>query len=116
MIPIPIPSVSQIAEMFKKGATIEAQEQILKLREAALTLQEQNIELREENRKLREERELERQLRFDKNVYWLDRGNGAEPFCPSCRDKDRLLIRLHPATSYNYLGTFVCLVCQHSYE
>ena len=101
--------------MFKKGATIEAQEQILRLREAALTLQEQNIELREDNRKLREERQLDSALKFEKNVYWLERGQGPEPFCPSCRDKDKLLIRLHPGDNHNFGGTFVCLVCRHSF-
>jgi hypothetical protein len=32
---IPLPSYSQITELLNKGLTIEAQEQIMKLREAA---------------------------------------------------------------------------------
>ena len=35
---IPLPSYSQIAELIKKGATLEAQEQTMKLREAAIEL------------------------------------------------------------------------------
>jgi hypothetical protein len=50
---IPLPSYSQIADLLKKGATLEAQEQIMKLREAAIELQEENLKLREDIKRLR---------------------------------------------------------------
>jgi len=68
---IPLPSYSQIAELIKKGATLEAQKQIMKLREAAIELQEENLTLREENKKLCEEKEVAANLEFEGHVYWL---------------------------------------------
>jgi Zn finger protein HypA/HybF involved in hydrogenase expression len=41
-----IPKYSEITDLIKKGATLEAQEKIMELREAALYLQEENIELK----------------------------------------------------------------------
>ena len=45
---MPIPRYSDIVDLIKKGATLEAQEKIIELREAALELQEENIRLKEE--------------------------------------------------------------------
>ena len=60
---IPLPSYSLIADLLKKGATLEAQEQIMKLREAALQQQEENLRLCEELRKAEAEvRVLEAKL------------------------------------------------------
>ncbi|WP_155996753.1 hypothetical protein [Thioalkalivibrio sp. ALMg11] len=47
-----LPNYSEIIELLKKGATIEAQEKVMALREGALELQEQNISLRERIRDL----------------------------------------------------------------
>jgi hypothetical protein len=46
-----LPSYFQTLDPLKKGATLEAQEQIMKLREAALELQKDNLALREEVKK-----------------------------------------------------------------
>ena len=66
---IPLPSYSQIVELIKKGATLEAQEQIMQLREAAIKLQEENVALREENKKLHEDKEIAANLEFEDHVY-----------------------------------------------
>lgn len=47
-----LPSYSQTLDPLRKGATFEAQEQIMKLREAALELQDDDLALREEVKKL----------------------------------------------------------------
>ena len=50
---LPIPSYKEIADLFKKGATLEAQEKIMELREAALACREENISLKVESRRAR---------------------------------------------------------------
>ena len=47
-----LPRYKDIVELLKKGSTIEAQEQIMSLREGALELQEENQELKEKIRNL----------------------------------------------------------------
>lgn len=42
-----MPSYKDIVDLIKKGATIEAQEKIMELREAAVELQDENISLRQ---------------------------------------------------------------------
>lgn len=55
-----LPSYKSIAELIKKGATIEAQEKIMQLREAAVELQEENINLKNTVLELQEQiRKLE---------------------------------------------------------
>lgn len=66
-----LPSYKDIAELIKKGATIEAQEKIMELRESALELQEENINLKNQVLELQE------------RVQKLESFEG-EP-CPKCR-------------------------------
>ena len=47
-----LPKYKDIVELLKKGSTIEAQEQIMSLREGALELQEENQELKNRIREL----------------------------------------------------------------
>src|SRR2546428_2974752 len=93
MAMIPLPSYNQIAELIKKGATLEAQERIMELRAAALSLEEENLRLSKEvqdaNQKISElEQKLadRTKLRHVPPVYYAD---GDEvPFCPVCFEKD----------------------------
>jgi Zn finger protein HypA/HybF involved in hydrogenase expression len=52
-MPIPIPSVSDIIKLIKSGATIEAQEKIIELRQALMDCQEENLSLRQQVQDLR---------------------------------------------------------------
>ncbi len=113
---IPLPSYSQIAELIKKGATLEAQEQIMKLREATIELQEENLKLREENKRLREEREVAANLQFDGELYWLQAGDQRSgPFCSACYDEHHRLSRLHDGRQYHSKTLWICVVCERPY-
>jgi heterodisulfide reductase subunit C len=96
-----IPSVSakDLMELIKTGATIEAQEQIIALRQAALSLQEENIALRQRIKDLEAGIELDQHLAFDGEVYWRSRNDAKPegPFCPLCRDVHTKLVHLYPA-------------------
>lgn len=106
-----------IADLLKKGATLEAQEQIMKLREAALELQEENLALREELRKLREERQLAESLEFAQGVYWrMKDGQQTGPFCPRCYDEHHKLIRLHSGLDRMARTKWLCLVCENTFD
>ncbi len=86
---IPLPSVSQIVELIKSGATLEAREEVMKLREGALERQEEMLSLAEQLRVAKAEiAELEAKLaeraklRYVPPVYYAE---GDEiPFCPLC--------------------------------
>ncbi len=113
---LPLPSYSQIAELLKKGATLEAQEQIMKLREAAMELQEENLALREENKKLREEKDIATNLQFENHVYWLQKdGQRDGPFCSLCYDEHHRLARLHDGQRYIGKTRWICLICDHTF-
>ena len=90
-----LPSYSDIVELIKKGATLEAQEKVMQLREAALKLQEENISLKEQISKLEEHLTTKSKLTYDGHVYWLlENGNREGPYCQRCYDTSRLIIRL----------------------
>jgi hypothetical protein len=97
---IPIPSYSQITDLLKKGLTLEAQEEIMKLREAALELQGENLQLtqhlREANdkcQKLENDVELKSKISFKNNVCWLE--GDSQPICPLCWEGNRKIVHLH---------------------
>lgn len=96
---IPIPSYSQITDLLKKGLTLEAQEEIMKLREAALGLQEENIGLKQDlqtaSKKvadLEERLSVKTQLRHEPPVYY--REGDVVPLCQVCWERDNKLSHL----------------------
>jgi hypothetical protein len=117
MIPIPLPSFTQIAESLKEGSTLETLEQIMKLREAALELQEENLTLREEIKKLREEKDGGASLEFSGGVYWLLRDNEREgPFCPHCYDDHHGLVQLLDGSRYVAKTHWICRACNRVFD
>ena len=90
-----IPKYRDIVDLIKKGSTIEAQEQIMALREAALELQEENQTLKDKIRELESKLSIEGQLVYEKPSYWLIQGDSKDgPFCQKCKDTDDQLVRL----------------------
>ena len=91
-----LPSYSEIIGLLKKGATIEAQEKILELREKAIEVQEENLELREKLLDLERQKSANDDLEFDGDVYWQKQGEEKTgPFCPTCHDTEQRNVRLH---------------------
>ena len=107
-----LPRYKEIIDLMKKGSTLEAQEQILCLREAALELQEENQEL-----KLKV-KDLEAALNLKEEVVWVkpyyfklvnDERDG--PYCQRCYDVDSKLIRLQGGHN----DAWHCAECKKSY-
>jgi len=85
-----IPNYKDIIELIKTGATIEAQERIMELRQAALELQEENIRLRNEVAGL------------NSRVKELEQVDG-EP-CPRCRKRTWIVESSQPDPIFGRLG------------
>lgn len=104
-----LPSYKDIVDLIKKGATVEAQEKIMALREGAIELQEENLGLRERVKALEESSRIRGQMRFDGAAYWLEGGNAKEgPFCQHCYDTTEKLVRLQDwGESWN------CFACKN---
>jgi len=97
-----IPSYKEIAELLKKGATLEAQEKIMELREAVMELKDESHALRSKVRELEEALSERDSVSFEGAVYWRYLENEAGdptdrdgPFCPRCYDVDGKLVRMH---------------------
>ncbi len=113
-----LPRYKDIVELIKKGATVEAQEKIMELREAALALQEENAELKGKVNELEDKLRIKGNLEYSKSIYWLwkedDAGDNTikdGPFCQCCYDGGQKLIRLQ-----DWGESWTCFNCKHSYE
>ena len=107
-----LPTYKDIIELIKKGATVEAQEKIMELRETALSLQEENIAFRERIKILEDELKLKQQLKFEKTKYWLIDGQNKDgPFCQRCYDVEKHLVRLQ-----DYENCWYCIACKNGFD
>lgn len=99
-----LPSYKDIVDLLKKGATIEAQEKIMELRESALELQEENINLKNQVLELQE------------RVRKLESFEG-EP-CPRCRKPAWIVNSSSPDPEFGELGAlrreYKCSECGFS--
>ena len=98
---MPLPGYKEIVELIKTGATIEAQEKIMALRQAALELQEENVGLRSQLL------ELQAQLKR------LQTAEGES--CPRCRQRTWVVVSSAPDEMFGELGgirrTYSCSEC-----
>ena len=109
---IAIPSYSDIVDLIKKGATIEAQEKIMELRETALRLQEYNITaLKERIKELEQQLSVKKSLSFDNFAYRVE--GESSLFCQRCYDVDGKLVRLIEGESI--YGSYHCKACDKWY-
>lgn len=107
-----LPSYKDIIDLVKKGATLEAQEKIMELREASLELQEENILLREQVKELQRRQDLHDKMKFRKPYYWME-GDDV-PFCPKCWEENGKAIHLKGDGGHSEFWN--CAVCETIYE
>ena len=107
-----LPTYKDIVDLIKKGATVEAQERIMELREAVIELKDENSSLHQRVQPLKEELRIKGQLKFEKTVYWLLEDEGKTgPFCQRCYDIDKKLARLQ-----GYGSNWYCFAYKQGYE
>ncbi|MBL7205676.1 MAG: hypothetical protein ISS63_15325 [Desulfobacteraceae bacterium] len=106
-----LPDYKTIADLIKRGMTVEAQEKIMQLREAAVNLKEDNLSLRERITRLEAQLDVQDRLEWDPPYYWLKQAEDRDgPYCQNCYDTDRKLIRLQSRGK----GAWNCLACKNS--
>lgn len=93
-------------ELAKKGMTVELQERIMEVREQAIELQEENLKLRTELLALKTAAEEEKTLEWDEQIYWkkLPDDNKDGPYCPTCWDNGKKLVRLQKGLTQHQTG------------
>ena len=109
-----LPSYTDIVSLIKKGATIEAQEKIMELREACVALQDENHAMRENIKKLEEALRFKEQLEFRKPFYYAEGDD--QPFCPRCWEKDRHGIHLAPELPRDWAYFRDCPDCKAAFK
>lgn len=112
-----LPTFKDIAELFEKGATLEAQHRIIELHEACLAAREENIKLREQIGHLETLLNRERSLIWEPPFYYIEaNGKRDGPFCQKCYDEKDKLIRLQSGYGmYEGSSTKTCLACSQGY-
>jgi hypothetical protein len=113
---LPIPSYSEIIDLIKKGATIEAQEKIMELREAVLALQQENLALKKDLNEVKEALSRKIELWFDGAVYWDGSEKKDGPYCQPCYDTKRTLVRLHETTGFSNRPAWWCYSCHTEFD
>jgi hypothetical protein len=115
-----IPDYKDIADLLKKGLTLEAQEKIMELRVGALELQEENLKLKERVGQLEGELAVSRDIVFDPNtgLYWMQKPDGSRdgPFCAVCYDEHKRLARLHDGRQRALKTRWLCMVCKNVFQ
>jgi hypothetical protein len=108
-----IPKYKDIVDLMKKGATVEAQEKIMELREGALELQEENFDLKEKVKKLEEAINFKESVKWEKPHYFIVNGEKKDgPYCQKCHDADEKMIRLQNGTN----DFWECKQCNSKYK
>jgi hypothetical protein len=114
----------RVAELVKKGATLEAQERIAELREAVLNGKDEVLRLREDNQQLRQK--LQEQEGWDKRAaqYQLVKaiggamvyrfsGNPEHYACPACMEAKRVNVLQDKQV---LTGAYQCPGCKADYR
>ena len=83
--------VKSLASTIQKIDNIELYRQILDLQGEVLKVVEENASLRKQVADLSEKMRISGELRFDRDVYWVD---DAGPYCTRCWDTTKQLVRL----------------------
>jgi hypothetical protein len=108
-----LPRYKDIADLVKKGATVEAQEKIMELREAALELQEENLELKEQLNAIEKLLLDKSHLEYKAPFYWKISGDEKDgPFCQQCYDNSDKQIRLQVDNN----DKWGCRTCKQHYR
>ena len=115
-----VDTAKDLYDLLSKGANIELQEQLMKLRQEALNVQEENLALRQRVSELEYEKTQAQEMEFEGEVYWrtLEDGDRDGPFCQRCFDVDKRLVRLVSVPTASGRGTVMkwnCKECKKYY-
>lgn len=102
-----IDDIKSVGNVLQKAGNIEVYSKIINIQTEIMNLQEQNNELKKELGQLKALGDIEQNLMFESNMYFMYRGHNKDgPFCTCCWDGNKKLIRLHSKDV-----DFKCPVC-----
>ena len=105
-----LPSYGDIIGLLKKGMTVEAQEQIMALREGAMELQEENLALRKTNGELKAKLEKRGKVEHKPPFFYLSGED--KPLCPKCWQEHQRTTYLMPTPWSGGTTRHDCPVCK----
>ena len=113
-----MPSVKDLWDLVKTGATVEAKRVIMDLQDRDLAQREEILALRGEVSELRAQLQTRDKLAFESRCYWIGAGVGRDgPFCQRCFDVEDRLVRLQDGKNIRggqpYWG---CKACEATYS
>lgn len=86
-----------IGKILQEAGKIEQYQQILELQQQLLDMQGHITELSKENKQLKDTLEIQGNLIFESNAYWLVNGDLKQgPYCSCCWDDEKKTIRMQP--------------------
>ena len=101
-----VDGIKAAIDVARKADNVDLLKDLIDVYERAVALQEENAELRARVQELERIRNLEDQLDFRDNSYWLDDDG---PFCSLCWDDRQRLVRKHSG----YVGgRMLCPKCE----
>lgn len=92
-----IDTAKNVYDLLGKGANLELQEQVLKLREEAIEIQNESLTMQQRIEELEEDAASLAAMEFDGLAYWKSTADDEKregPFCQRCFDRDRKIVRL----------------------
>ncbi len=107
--------LKSIGKTLQEVNKIPQYEQILEVQEKLLEMQKRIFDLDNENKNLKLELNLKKNLKHERDSYWLidENENKDGPFCTLCYDKDNKIIRIQKG-EYAQFGWARCFSC-HKY-
>lgn len=105
-------TIKDAVSLAQQSDNIQLYKSVLDAYNAAIELMSENADLREEIKELKGQMGIEKQLVFDRDVYYVknDDGENEGPYCTTCWDVDRKLVRL--SKGYSAAGDYVCHHCK----
>lgn len=106
-------AVKKASENAKRLNNAEMQSILLDAQEQVLALKDELLDLRTENASLKQELLDRKSLTFDGGAYWHETGSSRDgPFCSRCFDADGVRVHMH-ATRRRY---FHCSNCDQNFN
>ncbi|TGB04682.1 hypothetical protein [Halobacillus salinus] len=112
-------TLKTVAGLAQRVGDIELHQQIIGLQTEVYGLLEENHQLRMEMKENKDKQEIEKQLIFEDNFYYLSPNPGvyeSGPYCSGCWDKENKLVRLHTYETFSDVFLADCPVCKLSLD
>ena len=107
--------LKDLAKILQDINRIDLLRQLSDMQTELLELTQERNALLKKNEEFKNERQTQQQLGFDRNLYWMIDKDGSKkgPYCATCWDSEKQLVRL---IDYNHPEFLRCNVCKNSFK